>query len=129
LNHFTKTVFLALIMCLLAGCEEEFQIKDVSPAIGVLGGGESVEIRGSGFDPNMGVSVYFGTSKARKVVVGSTKKLIVSTPSSGEAKAVDIRIATDDGKEYLLKEAFRYVEKSAMDIRDLGKRKSMRKTE
>ena len=37
-----------------------------------------------------------------------------------------LRIATDDGKEFLIKRGFRYIEKSAMDIRDLGKRRSKR---
>lgn len=85
-----------------------------------------MEILGSGFDPNIGFSVYFGAEKAENVVVSSSNKLTVTTPSSAEAKSVDVRIATDDGKEYLLKDAFRYVAKSGMDIRDLGTRKSLR---
>ena len=108
------------------GCKEKFNIKQLSPPTGVLGGGEPVEILGSGFDHNMGIAVYFGNDKASNVVVSSTRKLLVSTPSCSDPKAVDVRIATDDGKEYLLKRAFRYVEKGAMDIRDLGKRRSRR---
>ena len=40
----------------------------------------------------------------------------------------DLLIATDDGKEYRIKDAFRYVEKSSMDLGDLGKRKSSRES-
>lgn len=109
-----------------ASCNKEFGIRGVSPAVGVLRGGEPVEIMGSGFDPNLGVAVYFGVVKAEAVVVSGPNKLIVTTPAASEATTVDVRIATDDGKEYVLKDAFRYVEKAAMDIRDLGTRKSQR---
>lgn len=122
-----KIIFVGLALCFCIGCNEEFAIRDISPETGVLGGGEPVEILGSGFNPNLGLSVYFGNEKAPNVVVSSKNKLIVQTPSSREPQAVDVRIATDDGKEYLLRRAFRYIAKQAMDIRDLGVRKSQRK--
>ncbi len=118
--------FVGLILCLCIGCKEEFAIKDISPETGVLGGGEPVEILGSGFDSNLGLSVYFGNQKASNVAVRSKNKLIVHTPSAKEPTTVDIRIATDDGQEYLMRRAFRYIAKQAMDIRDLGVRKSRR---
>jgi hypothetical protein len=74
----------------------------------------------------MGVAVFFGNRQADNVVVSSKDKLIVMSPASLKAEAVDIRIALDDGSEYLIKDGFRYVEKASMDIRDLGKRTSMR---
>jgi hypothetical protein len=120
------TIILGLLLCFCVSCKEEFAIKGISPETGVLGGGEPVHILGSGFDPNLGLSVYFGNEKALNVVVSSKNKLVVHTPSAKEPTAVDIRIATDDGKEYLLRRAFRYIEKQAMDIRDLGVRKSLR---
>lgn len=119
-------VLMGLVISLCLGCEEKFSITHLSPPTGQIGGGEPIEIHGSGFDPNMGIAVYFGNSKATNVVVSSSKKLLVSTPSSSEPSSVDVRIATDDGKEYRLPRAFRYVEKGAMDIRDFGKRKSRR---
>jgi hypothetical protein len=120
------TILLGLVVALSLGCQEKFSVIKLSPPTGVLGGGEPVEIIGTGFNREMGIAVYFGNSKASNVVVSSQKKMIVSTPSSSQAKAVDVRIATDDGKEYLLRRAFRYIKKSAMDIRDLGKRRSQR---
>ena len=120
------TVMVCFVVLFVAGCKEEFSIRTISPATGVLGGGEPIEILGSGFNPDQGVAVYFGNSKSTNVVVNSTKKMTVSTPSVGEPQVVDVRIATDDGKEFLLRRAFRYVEKGAMDIRDLGARKSRR---
>ena len=126
MRKLAATIFVCIVGLFIFGCNEEFSIRTISPATGVLGGGEPIEILGSGFNPNQGVAVYFGNAKANNVVVNTTKKMTVSTPSVGEPQVVDIRIATDDGKEFLLRRAFRYVEKGAMDIRDLGARKSRR---
>ncbi|HUT78767.1 MAG TPA: IPT/TIG domain-containing protein, partial [Polyangia bacterium] len=115
------------IVC--GGCEQEFSVKKVSPAVGVIGGGEPVDILGSGFQPGMGITIYFGTTRVEKVVVRGSEKITVNTPSANEAKVVDVRVVTDDGKEFVLRDAFRYVTKSNMDIRDLGQRKSLRESE
>ena len=123
----TRIVMALAVVCAIAlSCSNEFAIRDVSPEVGVLAGGEQVIIAGAGFDSKMGVSVYVGNRQADNVVVSSRDKLIVMTPASPVAQTVDIRIALDDGPEYLIKQGFRYVEKASMDIRDLGKRKSMR---
>ena len=126
MRKIAATIFIGLLVLAAVGCSEEFAIRTLAPATGVLGGGEPIEILGSGFNNNQGISVYFGNSKATNVVVNSSKKMTVSTPSTGEPQVVDVRILTDDGKEFLLRRAFRYVEKGAMDIRDLGARKSRR---
>jgi hypothetical protein len=117
---------MVLAVCIVSGCEKQFAIKDVSPPTGVLGGGEPVNIRGAGFHSNMGISVYFGNTKSETVVVNSPEKLTVTTPSAAEAKTVDVRIMTDDGKQYIIKRGFRYIEKTGLDIRDLNKRTSRR---
>jgi hypothetical protein len=117
---------MTLVCCMALACGQEFGIKEVSPAVGALGGGEQVVIVGTGFNPEMGVAVFFGNRQADTVVVSSRDKLIVMTPASQKAETVDIRIALDDGSEYLIKQGFRYVEKASMDIRDLGKRTSRR---
>lgn len=123
------TAILALALAAVCGCEKEFGVQRVSPAVGVIAGGEPVEILGSGFQAGMGITVYFGTQKADKVVVKGKDRLTVNTPGAGEAKVVDVRVITDDGREFVLRDAFRYVTKSSMDIRDLGQRKSMRESE
>jgi hypothetical protein len=122
-------VALALVLAAVCGCEKEFAVQRVSPAVGVISGGEPVDILGSGFQPGMGLTVYFGTTRAEKVVVKGSDRITINTPGADGAKVVDVRIVTDDGKEFVLKEAFRYVTKSSMDIRDLGQRKSLRETE
>lgn len=125
-----KRIALALIVAVLAGllfgCEKEFNVRKVSPAVGVIAGGEPVDILGSGFSTNMGITVYFGTKKAETVSIVGPDKLTVMTPGADGAGKVDVLIITDSGTELRMKEAFNYVEKSNMDIRDLGKRKSLR---
>jgi hypothetical protein len=122
-------VALALLAAVCGGCEQEFSVKKVSPAVGVIGGGEPVDILGTGFQPGMGITIYFGTTRADKVVVRGSEKITVNTPGANETKVVDVRVVTDDGKEFVLRDAFRYITKSSMDIRDLGQRKSLRESE
>jgi hypothetical protein len=117
----------AVVACFATSCEKEFGFKKIAPPTGVMGGGEPVTISGSGFQAGMGISVYFGTDKAGNVVINSPEKMTVTTPSSFEPKTVDVRILTDTGQEYVIRRAFSYIKQSHMDIRDLGKRKSMRK--
>lgn len=114
------------LLCALLGCESEFKVRRVSPAVGVLAGGEPIDILGSGFSPGLGITVYFGSTKADNVVVRSPEKMTVTSPSNDGPGKVNVRIITDDGKEFVLKEAFQYVRKGAMDIRDLGQRTSLR---
>jgi hypothetical protein len=122
-------VALALALAAVGGCEKEFSVQKISPAVGAIGGGEPVDILGTGFQPGMGITIYFGTTRAENVVVRGSERITVNTPGAGETKVVDVRIVTDDGKEFVLREAFRYVTKTNMDIRDLGQRKSLRDQE
>jgi len=122
-------VFAAAVVCTLLACQEEFSVRRLSPAVGVIGGGEPIDILGSGFSAGLGITVYFGATKADHVVVRDPGKMTVTSPSAPEPGKVDVRVITDDGKEFLLKEAFNYVRKGAMDIRDLGQRKSLRDKE
>ena len=117
------------IICTLLACDSEFSVRRCSPAVGVLAGGEPVDILGSGFSAGMGITIYFGSTKADNVVVRDSGKLTVTSPSNEEPGKVDVRVITDDGKEFVIKEGFQYVRKGAMDIRDLGQRKSLRDKE
>jgi hypothetical protein len=110
----------------MGGCNKGFSIDDVAPAVGVMAGNEPVKIRGSGFDPQTGYTVYFGTSKSPHVVVSGSDSITATTPTSEKPGAVDVRVLTDSGEEYLLRRAFRYIEKADLDIRDFGQRRSQR---
>lgn len=131
MNRISLAIGLLVLAMVCMGCEKELGVKRVSPAIGVMSGGEPVEIQGSGFHTGMGISVYVGSYKADNVTIRGSDKLTITTPSAKEPGPVDIRVITDSGQEFLIAKGFTYVEKSAgsMDIRELGKRKSMRKKE
>ena len=119
----------ALALTLVAGmtaCNKELGVRDVSPATGVLGGGEPVTVNGSGFSPSMGFTVYFGSVKASNITVSGTNTLTVTTPPASKEKVVDVRVATDNGTTFVIKNGFRYISKGTLDIRELGARKSMR---
>lgn len=122
------TIFFALILCLvgIGGCKKGFAIEDVSPAVGVMAGNEPIKIRGNGFSPQTGYTVYFGPNKSAHVVVNGNDSITATTPASQKPGAVDVRVLTDSGEEYLLRNAFRYIEKADLDIRDFGQRRSQR---
>jgi hypothetical protein len=122
----TLIVLIALVACFATGCQQEFGFKNLSPATGAISGGEAVVINGSGFETSMGLTIYFGTEKALNVVVTGPETMTVTTPSVPETKVVDVRILTDTGKEFILRNAFRFISKANIDIRELGQRKSMR---
>ena len=116
---------LTLVMGMTA-CNKELGVRDVSPATGVLSGGEPVDINGSGFSPSMGFTVYFGSVKASNITVSGINTLTVTTPPATEEKLVDVQVVTDSGTTFVIKNGFRYIAKGTLDIRELGARKSMR---
>ncbi|MBN2344486.1 MAG: IPT/TIG domain-containing protein [Deltaproteobacteria bacterium] len=123
--------FIVLTLSLF-GCDKPLGVKDISPKTGNLGGGEPLEIIGSGFHNNMGISVYIGGNKVDNVSIQGTEKLIVSTPPGNAPGPVDIRITFDNGDDdFLISGGFTYVKESggAMDIRAIGTRKSQREKE
>lgn len=126
MKRIALALIVAVLACALFGCEKEFSVRKVSPPVGVIAGGEPIEILGSGFSTDMGITVYFGTRKADTVSISGPEKLTVVSPSADGAGKVDVLVITDSGIELRMKDAFNYVEKSNMDIRDLGKRKSLR---
>ena len=121
----TGALALMLVVATTA-CNKELGVRDVSPATGVLSGGEPVTISGSGFSPSSGFTVYFGSAKASNITVSGANTLTVTTPASASEQLVDVRVITDNGTTFVIKEGFRYIAKGTLDIRELGSRKSMR---
>lgn len=87
-------------------------IKRVYPNFSSLRGDEDVRIEGSGFRNDIGYTVYFGTQRASSVMVEGESVLIATTPGVDSPREVDVRIVADNGKTFLLKKAFRYVDGS-----------------
>jgi hypothetical protein len=107
------TVTAALVvltgLLVLSGCKGEMHLDSLKPVSGVQAGNETVEIKGSGFKKDIGVTVYFGTERAPTAFVEGSRKIVVTTPSYSKSTMVDVRVIADDGEEVILRKAFRYV--------------------
>lgn len=94
-----------------AACSDEApSVKRVYPDFSSLRGDEDVRIEGSGFRNDIGYTVYFGTQRASSVMVEDEHVLVATTPGVDAPRQVDVRIVADNGKTFLLKKAFRYVD-------------------
>lgn len=104
-------VVLLVTLCVFAaaGCKKEMHLDSLKPASGQMAGNETVEIRGSGFKQDMGVTVYFGTERCPTAFVEGSNKLVVTTPPYGKSTLVDVRVISDDGEEVILRKAFKYL--------------------
>lgn len=95
----------------LAGCSNDLKVSEVEPPHGTFSGGEEVLIKGNGFQPGRGgVSVRFGRREATNVVVESGNSIKVTTPSGDKNVAVDVSVVFDDGKAFVLKSGFQYID-------------------
>lgn len=119
MNRIVKLNILFLAVA-LGACQKGGPIKiaEVEPAEGIVGGGDSVIIRGSGFQPGKTqVEVRFGRHKAEQVVIAATNKINVVTPA-GDKGPVDVILAFDDGTQYKIPNGFRYtVPQAQQDLR------------
>jgi hypothetical protein len=102
----------------LAACTQSggpLKVESVEPPQGTTGGGEEITIVGGGFQPGKTqAEVRFGRKKAESVVIASTSKIKVVTPSS-EKGPVDINVMFDDGSSFKIPNGFRYVEPAQGD--------------
>lgn len=104
-------VAMALAVLGLAACSNELKVTEAEPSNGTFTGGEEVLIHGSGFQPGRGgVTVKFGRRDAQSIAVESTNKIKVLSPAGDKNTTVDISVVFDDGKAFLLKNGFRYLD-------------------
>lgn len=111
----------ALVLCCSAflGCSNDLKVTEVDPPQGTYMGGEEVIIRGNGFQPGRGgVSVRFGRREATNVVVESASAIKVTTPAGDKSAAADVSVIFDDGKAFVLKSAFQYLDNSQRQTMD-----------
>jgi hypothetical protein len=95
----------------LAACSNELRVSEIDPPNGTFSGGEEVVIKGNGFQPGRGgVTVKFGRREATAVAVESGDKIKVMTPAGDKSSTVDVSVVFDDGKAFLLKNGFHYVD-------------------
>ncbi len=101
-----RKLVLALVLAgTFAGCESGTRIKSVEPNFGNVAGNDDVVIVGAGF--KAGMVVQFGKREAKSVVLEQPTKIICKTPAGVEGK-VDVTITRDDGKTFVLRDAFTY---------------------
>jgi len=106
-----RRIAIALALFCLPACSNELKVSDVDPPQGTYTGGEEVVIKGNGFQPGRGgVTVKFGRREAPSVAIESTDKIKVQTPAGDKNTQVDISVVFDDGKAFLLKNGFRYLD-------------------
>lgn len=104
-------VAVAIAVFALAGCgDKEMKVHRLDPAFGGTKGDDDVRIVGQGFRTDIGYSVYFGPRKASSVIVEGDDTLVATTPSFDDPRTVDVRIVADDGRVFLMKNAFRFVD-------------------
>lgn len=102
-------MFPVVVALSLAGCSTETRISEIEPSTGTSNGGEEVIIRGTGF-PRSGATVRFGTHEAQPVVVESDTAIKVYTPAGDKNTHSDVSIIFNDGRAFVLKGAFHYVD-------------------
>jgi hypothetical protein len=97
----------------IAACTQSggpLKVDSLEPNEGTTGGGDEISIVGSGFQPGKTqAEVKFGRKKAESVVIASTGKIKVLTPSN-EKGPVDVTVMFDDGNMFKVPNGFRYVE-------------------
>ncbi len=102
-----------LVLCMAAGqCSDETRISELEPPQGTFAGGEEILIHGRNIPTGKGVSVTFGRRAATNVVIENTNRIKVTSPAGDRNTEADIQITFDDGRTYLLKNGFRYIDGS-----------------
>ncbi len=95
----------------LGACSNDLKVTEIEPPNGTYSGGEEVVIKGNGFPQGRGgVSVRFGRREAQNVVVDSPSSIKVTTPAGDKNVAVDVSVVFDDGKAFVLKSGFQYID-------------------
>ena len=102
----------------ISACQQNggpIKVDNVEPPQGTTAGGEEITINGGGFQPGKTqAEVRFGHKKADSVIIASTSKIRVVTPSN-EKGPVDVQVMFDDGAAFKIPNAFHYVEPTTGD--------------
>ena len=109
--RWTQSLFAVLLAGLASACSNDLKVSEVEPANGTSLGGEEVVIKGNGFQPGRGgVVVRFGRREATNVVVQSSSEIKVTTPAGEKSTSADVSVVFDDGKAFVLRNAFSFVD-------------------
>jgi hypothetical protein len=96
----------------MGACQQKggpINVERVEPAEGIVSGGDSVVIRGQGFEPGKTqVEVRFGRQRAEQVSIASSGSISVITPP-GDRGPVDVTLMFNDGAQFKIPGGFRYM--------------------
>jgi hypothetical protein len=105
-----RNFLIACAAVLSVGCSNELKVTEIEPGTGTFNGGEEVVIHGNGFQPGRGVTVRFGHREAAATVIASGTKIAVTTPTADKNTTVDVSVVFDDGKAFVLKNGFHFID-------------------
>ena len=117
MNRVLRLSSVALVVGFFGACNQKgpLRVDKVVPAEGITGGGDQINIVGSGFRPGKTqVEVRFGRRKAEQVIISSHNKIAVVTPA-GDKGPVDVTLAFDDGSQFKIPNGYRYVAPQATE--------------
>lgn len=94
-------------------CSNETKITELEPPQGTFAGGEEILIKGKNLPIGRGgATVLFGRRQATNVVMENSNGIRVTSPAGDRNTEADVTVMFDDGRSYLLKNAFRYLDAS-----------------
>ncbi|MCE9580549.1 MAG: IPT/TIG domain-containing protein [Deltaproteobacteria bacterium] len=117
---------LALVSLLALGaCTDDKKLKvfGLEPNTGDFNGGQTVRIKGNGFQADgnpLAVKVYFGNRQASVIRFDGDADLYVTAPGGKKGEVVDVLVIFQPGGESRLVKAFTYVEPATTDVDDLA---------
>ncbi|WP_152396385.1 IPT/TIG domain-containing protein [Paenibacillus guangzhouensis] len=82
-------------------------LTSITPDSGLITGGTSVSIMGSGFLE--GVKVYFGTNEAAIAKLNSGSQITVTSPAVAAEGPVNVKVVNPDGQEVMKENGFNYL--------------------
>jgi len=94
-------------------CSTETKILELEPPQGTFAGGEEITIKGKNLPVGRGgATVLFGRRAATNIVMENANSIRVTSPAGDRNTEADVTVIFDDGRNYLLKNAFRYLDAS-----------------
>jgi hypothetical protein len=94
-------------------CSTETKILELEPPQGTFAGGEEILIKGKNLPVGRGgATVTFGRRTATNIVMENSNGIKVTSPAGDRNSEADVTVTFDDGRSYMLKGAFRYLDGS-----------------
>jgi hypothetical protein len=118
MKGFISLSAITLLAGSLAACSTKggpITVDRVQPEQGITAGGDTVVIKGGGFEPGKTqVEVRFGRAKAEQVSISAADKITVITPA-GDKGPVDVTLMFDNGAQFKIPGGFRFVPPATTD--------------